>query len=70
MIKGLMLMDAGGLLFQACADTNSTPLPEPRSMIERANICATCGGTVQDNYFAGSTFRANPVPGTIDPGKA
>ena len=27
-------------------------------MIDLANTCATCGGTVSDNYFAGSAFKA------------
>ena len=57
MKKGLMLMVVllAALLFQACADTNSN---RRSTMIDLANTCATCGSTVSDNYFAGSSFKA------------
>jgi len=45
------------LLFQACADTNGNSRYRD-SMIDRASLCATCGSTVSDNYFAGSAFKA------------
>jgi hypothetical protein len=57
MIKGLMLLMLAALLFQACADTNSS-YRSRNPYIDVANTCATCGGSVQDNYFAGSNFRA------------
>jgi hypothetical protein len=57
MIKGLMLLMLAALLFQACADTNSS-YRSRNPFIDVANTCATCGGSVQDNYFAGSAFRA------------
>ena len=47
------------MLLQACADTNSNSRYRDRdSMIDRANLCATCGASVSDNYFAGSVFKA------------
>jgi len=60
MRKGLMLMVVllAALLFQACADTNSHSRNRHDSMIDLANTCATCGGAVSDNYFAGSAFKA------------
>ena len=59
MRKGLMLMAVllAALLFQACADTNSHSRNR-NTIIDLANTCATCGGSVSDNYFAGSAFRA------------
>jgi len=57
MIKGLMLLMLAALLFPACADTNSQARNR-NSIIDLANTCATCGGSVQDNYFAGSAYRA------------
>ena len=60
MRKGLMLMVVllAVMLFNACADTNSYSRSRRDSMIDRANMCATCGSAIQDNYFAGSAFRA------------
>jgi hypothetical protein len=57
MIKGLMLLMLAALLFQACAETNSHSRRR-NTIIDLANTCATCGGSVQDNYFAGSAFKA------------
>ena len=57
MIKGLMLLSLACLLLQACAETNSS-YRKRNPFIDVANTCATCGGSVQDNYFAGSAFRA------------
>jgi len=57
MIKGLMLLMLSALLFQACADTNSRSRNR-NTIIDLANTCATCGGSVSDNYFAGSAFKA------------
>ena len=56
MIKGLMLLMLAAVLFPACAETNSYRSRNP--FIDDANSCAVCGGSVQDNYFAGSNFRA------------
>ena len=53
----LMVVLLAALLFQACADTNSHSRNRD-SMIDRASLCATCGSTVSDNYFAGSSFKA------------
>ena len=53
----LMVVLLAALLFQACADTNSNSRNRD-SMIDRASLCATCGSTVSDNYFAGSAFKA------------
>jgi hypothetical protein len=59
MRKRLMLLMLAALLLQACADTNGNSRYRNRdSMIDRANLCATCGGAVSDNYFSGSVFRA------------
>lgn len=57
MRTGLMLLMLAALLFQACADTNS-PRSRRDSMLDLANTCATCGGSVSDNYFGGSAFKA------------
>jgi hypothetical protein len=57
MIKGLMLLMLAALVFQGCADTNSRSRNR-NSIIDRANTCATCGGTVSDNYFGDSAFKA------------
>jgi len=57
MIKGLMLLMLAAMLLQACADTNSS-YRSRNPFIDDARNCATCGGSVQDNYFAGSNFRA------------
>ena len=57
MIKALMLLILAVLLFQACADTNGHSRNR-NSMIDLANTCATCGGSVSDNYFAGSAFKS------------
>ena len=57
MIKGLMLFMLVALLFQACADTNSHSRNR-NTIIDLANSCATCGGSVSDDYFAGSAFKA------------
>jgi hypothetical protein len=56
MRKELLLLMLAALVFQACADTNSYSRGD--SMINRANLCATCGGSISDNYFAGSAFKA------------
>jgi len=58
MRKELMLLMLAALLFHACADTNSHSRSRRDSMIDRANTCATCGGSVSDNYFGASTFKA------------
>ena len=57
MIKGMMLLMLAALLFQACAETNSS-YRNRNPYIDRANTCATCGSTVSDGYFAGSAFKA------------
>ncbi|MFZ5449373.1 MAG: hypothetical protein ACOZFS_12120 [Thermodesulfobacteriota bacterium] len=56
--KGLILPVLLGLILGACADPNSSPFSTSNSIIDRANMCATCGAAIQDNYFADSAFRA------------
>lgn len=59
MKKGLMLLMLAAMLLSACADTNSNSRYSNRdSMIDRANLCATCGGSVSGNYFDASAFKA------------
>jgi hypothetical protein len=58
MRKELLLLMLAALLLQACAETDSYTRNRRDSMIERANLCATCGGSVSDDYFAGSAFKA------------
>ncbi len=59
MRKGLMLVMLAAMLFSACADTDSTFRNRNRdAMIDRANLCATCGGSVSGNYFDNSAFKA------------
>ena len=57
MRTGLVLLMLAALLFPACADTNIYSR-NGNTIIDRANTCATCGGAVSDNYFAGSAFKA------------
>ncbi len=54
--KGLILLVLVALLFGACAEPNRFQSRD--SMIGRANTCAVCGATVEDNYFYGSAFKA------------
>jgi hypothetical protein len=58
MKKGLMLLILAVMLLPACADTNSNSRYRNDSMIDRANLCATCGASVSDNYFGASSFKA------------
>lgn len=58
MRKGLILLILAALLLAACADPNSSQYRSRDSMLDRANLCAVCGGSVEDNYFAGSAFKA------------
>jgi hypothetical protein len=59
MKKGLMLLILAVMLLSACADTNGNSRYRNRdSMIDRANLCATCGASVSDNYFGASSFKA------------
>lgn len=55
--EGLILLVLAALFAGACADTD-TRYRGRDSMINLANTCATCGATIQDNYFSDSTFRA------------
>ncbi len=55
--EGLILLVLAALLAGACADTD-TRYRGRDSLIDLANTCATCGATIQDNYFSDSTFRA------------
>jgi hypothetical protein len=57
MRKELMLLVLAAVLLHACADTNGTSRRRD-SIIDQARTCATCGGSVSDNYFAGSAFKA------------
>jgi len=58
MKRGLILLVLAALGLGACADTTSTRSRRQNSIIDLANTCATCGASIQDNYFAGSAFRA------------
>jgi hypothetical protein len=55
--NGLILVVLAALLLGACADTSSRYRGSD-SMINLAYNCATCGASIQDNYFAGSAFKA------------
>lgn len=55
---GLILLLLAVLLLGACADTNSSSRYRSNSIIDLANTCATCGATVKDNYFYGSSLKA------------
>jgi hypothetical protein len=55
MKTGYMLLMLAVWFFSACADTN---MYSRNAMIDRASTCATCGGAISDNYFAGSAFKA------------
>jgi hypothetical protein len=57
MRKVLLLLGLAALLLQACADTNGSSRRR-NTMIDLANTCATCGGSVSDSYFGGSAFKA------------
>ena len=54
----LILLALAALVVGACADTSSSQYRSRNSIINQANTCATCGATVQDDYFAGSAFKA------------
>ena len=57
--KGLMLLVLAVLLLAGCAETKSSNrYQSPDPMVDLANTCAMCGATVDDNYFADTTFRA------------
>jgi hypothetical protein len=59
MKKGLMLLMLAAMLLSACAETNSNSRYGNRnSVIDRANLCATCGASVSGGYFDASTFKA------------
>jgi hypothetical protein len=59
MKRGLILLVLAAVLLGACADTNSSArYRRSNSIIDLADTCATCGATIKDDYFAGSTFRA------------
>lgn len=55
--EGLILLVLAALLAGACADTD-TRYRGRDSLIDLADNCATCGAMVNDNYFAGSVFKA------------
>ncbi len=57
MKRGLMLLTLAAMLLPACADTNSNSRNRD-AMIDRANLCATCGGSVSGGYFDNSVFKA------------
>jgi hypothetical protein len=55
--NGLILLALAVLLMGGCA--------EPRAqyqgrdpVLDLASTCATCGATIHDSYFAGSSFKA------------
>lgn len=54
---GLILLVLAALLLGACADTD-TRYRGRDSMINLAASCATCGASIQDEYFAESAFKA------------
>ncbi len=59
MKNGLILLLLTAIFLPACADTNGNSRSRSRdAMIDRANLCATCGGSVSDNYFGASAFKA------------
>ncbi len=59
MKKALMLLMLAAMLLPACADTNSNLRnPNRDAVIDRANLCATCGGSVPGGYLDDSAFKA------------
>jgi hypothetical protein len=54
----LILLVLTAWLPAACADPNSSRYRGRDSTINLANTCAVCGATVEDNYFAGSAYKA------------
>ena len=56
-MRMVLLLLLAALFVGACADTNSRSRRYD-SVVDLASTCAACGATVQDNYFAGSSFRA------------
>ena len=55
---GLILVVLAVLLLGGCADTNSNRSRSTDPMVDLASTCAMCGASVDDNYFAGSAFKA------------
>ena len=59
MKKALMLLILAAMLLPACADTDSNFRNRNRdAVIDRANLCATCGGSVSGGYLDASAFKA------------
>ena len=59
MKRGLILLGLTAVLLGACADTNSSSrYRRHNSIIDLADNCATCGGSIRGDYFAGSAFKA------------
>jgi len=59
MKKVLILLVLAALGLGACADTNGGNLyRRSDSVIDRANLCATCGATIRDDYFIGTSLGA------------
>ena len=59
MKRGLILLGLAAVLLGACADTNSSSrYRRHNSVIDLADNCATCGGSIRGDYFAGSAFKA------------
>jgi hypothetical protein len=56
--SSLILLVLVALWLGGCAETNSNRYRNTDPMVNLANTCAMCGATVDDNYFAGSAFRA------------
>jgi hypothetical protein len=59
MKRALILLGLAALLLGACADTNSSSrYRRHNSILDLADNCATCGASIRDDYFAGTTFKA------------
>jgi hypothetical protein len=56
--NSLILVVLVALFLGGCAEPNSNRARSMDPMINMANTCATCGAAIQDNYFAGSAFKA------------
>lgn len=59
MKRVLILLVLAALGLGACADTNGGNMYRTsNSVIDRANLCATCGATVPESYFYNSNLSA------------
>jgi nitrous oxide reductase accessory protein NosL len=56
--RSLMLLVLAALLLAGCAETKTTGYQSPDPMVDLANTCAMCGGSVDSNYLFNTGMRS------------